>query len=342
MMRRPLHLSAFLVLAACTSNVLPPEPGTGGAADGGVPSADSPCAGARCGAPEAADAAVAPAAPVSPEAGAPTSFADSYSGASDDGGDCTTTYRIAGKEPGTPGKHPLFVYVMGTYEIYDSPVAAAVLDAAAARGLVAASLEYGNGKLGRCSASLEKTACMFNPTKAGGAIAKLCARPTVDCTKGVVVAGFSQGSVVAVISANYNPRIEAVYAMGTTSRFSTGQDLSACMIDGKHALPSARLRAVNGEYDQFAGVYPSGVRREVELVTGKTCGATANDCLGADGSGSIVVQGAQVQDGYADHCYMRMGGCSNATDPADATWSTGTESWQLAANLDWLKTFVTP
>jgi hypothetical protein len=50
-----------------------------------------------------------------------------------------------------------------------------------------------------------------------------------------------------------------------------------------------------------------------------------------------------VQDGSADHCYMRASGdCFGSQNSLDSGWKSGTANWQLEQNLNWLKGFTTP
>jgi hypothetical protein len=79
-------------------------------------------------------------------AAAQTSFTATYKGGT--GGTCGTTYNITGKEPTASGKYPVFVYIGGTGEQYTSLWGGAALDAAVARGFVAASVQYDNASFG--------------------------------------------------------------------------------------------------------------------------------------------------------------------------------------------------
>jgi hypothetical protein len=268
------------------------------------------------------------------------SFTDTYSGS---GGtsSCSTSYKISGVEPAS-GKHPVFLYMVGTTETYNNGQAMAAVNEMAAKGFVAAAIDYNSGSFGTCSQIGQKAACIFKPTSSASAVSKLCARATADCSKGVVVAGFSQGSVIATTAKNYDARVRAAYGMGAHTLYTT-YNMNSCMKAGAYTLPATNLRIVNGESDIFPGGTSATVRSSSQNVTGKSCGLTANSCLNANGSGWIMVQGLQVGDLSADHCYQRAsGGCVGLQDLLDNGWRNGSDPWQLKANLTWLAGFATP
>ena len=266
-------------------------------------------------------------------------FTASYLGAGTMGGSCGYSYRISGAEPADTAKHPVFVYMVGTNETYNNASAMAAVNSMAAKGYVAATIEYASGAFGTCSDISTKTSCAFNPNSSASAISQLCSRTSADCTKGIVVAGFSQGSVVATLAKNYDARIQAAFGMGTGVKYSA-YDLSSCMANGKRTLTSDRLKVVNGEGDGFMGGSASGVRSQLQTLTGLNCGTGAYSCANSNNSGWQMVTHKQVSDGSAEHCYMRKGGCSINENSLDSGWQTGTASWALESNLKWLTTFT--
>lgn len=271
---------------------------------------------------------------------AQTSFSATYNGAGTSGGDCTSTYNISGMEPSTAGTYPVFIYMVGTNENYTNASAMEAVKRMAAKGYVAATIEYASSQFGNCSVIGAKASCAFNPNSAASAVSQLCARGTADCSKGIVVAGFSQGSIMAILAKNYDARVQAAYGTGSGIKYST-YDLSACVADGNRTLPSDRLRAVNGEADEFMGGSASGVRSQLEKLTGLSCGNRAYGCLNSNDSGWLMVKHSQVGDGNAEHCYMRRsGGCFGSQDSLDSGWQSGTQSWQLESNLQWLTGFT--
>lgn len=272
---------------------------------------------------------------------AQTSFSMSYRGGSTSL--CGSSYNITGKEPGTAGTYPVFVYIGGTGESYNSQWAQAAVDAAVARGMVAASVQYDNGTFGTCSTIGQRARCMFDPSRTTSAIAQLCSRAKADCSKGIVTGGLSQGSIISVLSKNTDSRIEASWGQGTGTYYS-GYNLGACMTDGTHAQPGSRLRIINGERDMFVGGTESSARASAQRVTGLTsCSGTT--CFRDNGSGWAVVKDYQVQDLYADHCFMGYGGgygsqCTGLF--VDGNYRSGSGAWALPATMDWVKSFTRP
>lgn len=265
------------------------------------------------------------------------SFGSSYQN-TEKAGSCNSTFQILGREPST-GSHPVFVYLVGTFEYYDNAAALSVVEQMAERGFVAATIEYPNMTFGTCDKLSARSNCVFNGASAQSAISKLCSRTRADCSKGVVVGGFSQGALLSVLSANYDSRIRAVWAMGAGTQYVI-YDLAACVADGQRSLSSDRLRVVNGEADDYFRILPGGSRLQSELMTGMSCGSSADSCLSGNGSGWILLQNEQVSDGRADHCYMRDGDCAASEDTLDALWTTGSGDWAVGASLDWLQSLA--
>lgn len=265
-----------------------------------------------------------------------TSFTATYKGGSSS---CNTTYNIKGAEPSTAGAYPIFVYMVGTSETYDNASAMDAVNKMANLGYVAATLQYPNSTFGACSTLTGRAKCIFDSTSASSAIAALCSRPNAACSKGIVVGGFSQGSVLAILAKNYNAQVQAAYGMGAGVQYST-YDLRACVANGNRTLTSDRLRALNGEADGFMGSTESSVRSQLQELTGLTCTSTSTSCFQSNNSGWYVIKNAEVSDGTADHCYMRQGGCSINENTLDQKWLAGTYSWSLDANLQWLTGFT--
>ena len=267
---------------------------------------------------------------------AQTSFTTTYRNGS--------TYNIAGKEPSAAGKYPVYIHIGGTGEPYNGNWAQAAVDAAAARGMVAATVEYANGTFGSCSTIGSRAKGIFNAASTSSAIAKICSRAKADCSKGIVTGGLSQGSIISVLSKNFDSRVRASMGQGTGSTYTAAYNLSSCMADGKHTQTGDRLRIINGENDMFVGGTESVARSQAELVTGLKC-AGQQSCFRNNGSGWYIVKDREVADLNADHCFMGNLGvigiqCSGlAVDPY---YKSGNNQWGVIATMDWLKTFVTP
>jgi len=266
-------------------------------------------------------------------------FTTTYVGGS--GSTCGTTYNILGQEPTEAGRYPLFIYTVGTGETYDEKQARFFVEKMAARGFVAATVQYDNANFGFCSSLTSKAKCIFSASNAKSAVGVLCSRAKADCGKGIVVAGLSQGSVMAALAKNHDSRVQAAYGVGLGTVYIT-YDVSSCLADGKRILPSDRLRAIDGEVDEYMSGTVSGNRSQLQSLTGLPCTSTSFSCFRSNNSGWYMVKGTQLKDGKGDHCYMRNGGCYNTAYTFDATWELGSEPWSHRTNLNWLASFATP
>ncbi|HET9626175.1 MAG TPA: hypothetical protein VFP84_32660 [Kofleriaceae bacterium] len=297
----------------------------------------------------AEDEAANPAVDEAEQAVTTAAFTATYVGQGANASTCNTTFTITGQEPTGTGTNPVFLYMIGTGETATNASATAAVAAMAAKGYVAATIAYDSGSFNSCGPLDGKARCIFNAGSSTSAVSALCARAKADCSKGIVVGGFSQGSVLATQAKNFDARVRAAWGMGDGVSYSFF-NLSACQADGNRALPSSNLRAVVGQQDQFVGgglgTTPgseSTARSQLQSLTGLSCGTTATTCLRANGSGWILVQNGQVADGSADHCFMRTAGnlCSASQNSLDANWRTGNDNWSLNASLAWLDSFVT-
>jgi hypothetical protein len=272
--------------------------------------------------------------------GQTTSFTASYKGQGTGSSSCNTTDTITGEEPSASGTYPVFLYMVGTTETSTNASATAAVQGMANMGYVAATIQYDSGEFGSCSQISGKAMCIFNPNSTSSAVETLCARAKADCTKGIVVGGFSQGAVIATLAKNTDSRVQAAWGMGDGVSYSTF-NLSSCMANGKRTLPSDRLRAVNGDKDEFTGDTEAKQQANMQSLTGFDCSSGSTSCLQSNGSGWIIVQDDQTQADDADHCYMRDGGCLASQNSLDSGWKSGSSNWELSANLKWLTQFTT-
>jgi len=88
----------------------------------------------------------------------------------------------------------------------------------------------------------------------------------VNCGKGIVTAGQSQGAALAIMAKNYEPNVQATLGMSVSDTFQW-LGLSLWCLDKQYtAIPSNRLMIVNGEDDfYYGGQLP------VERVSGLSC-----------------------------------------------------------------------
>lgn len=277
-----------------------------------------------------------------------TGFTATYTGQGANASTCNTSFTMTGQEPSATGTNPVFLYMIGTGETATNASATAAVAGMAAKGFVAATIAYDSGTFNGCGPLQGKAKCIFNSGSTTSAVSVLCGRAKADCSKGIVVGGFSQGSVLATQANNFDARVRAAWGMGDGVKYSTF-NLSSCQANGSRTLPSSRLRAVAGQQDQFVGGglgFTAGtianVRSQLQTLTGLSCGTSATNCLQSNGSGWYIVQNNQVQDGSADHCFMRTSGnlCSANQNSLDGNWQNGSDVWELGASLSWLDSMV--
>lgn len=268
-----------------------------------------------------------------------TSFTASYPGQGVASTTCNTTDTITGEEPTGSGKYPVFLYMVGTTETSTNASATAAVQGMANRGYVAATIQYDSAEFGDCSQISGKAMCIFNPHSTSSAVGVLCARAKADCAKGIVVGGFSQGAVIATLAKNTDSRVQAAWGMGDGVSYAASS-LNSCMANGNRTLPSDRLRAVNGNKDEFTGAIETLQQSNMQSLTGFACASGSTSCLQSNGSGWIIVQDDQTEAHIADHCYMRLGGCVANQDSLDPGWKSGGADWELNSNLKWLTQFT--
>jgi hypothetical protein len=247
---------------------------------------------------------------------------------------CTGTQPVYGSEPVAAGRYPVVVYLHGTMADWSGNAEGkAVAALAAAQGFVAAAFTYDSWLTGWWTPYMDGHArCMFDAGSTGNALAKVCARPKADCSRGVVVTGFSQGGIIAALARNHSALVRGAWLNGVNGPVEPAMLAAPA---GSRALPDNRLRITLGRAD-------AGNIGALNQLTGQAC--STSPCLRPDGSGFYVVEHAQVADGFADHCYWQSVNTawpywSCATSP---TFDPGfrppsTLPWSLTANLDWLR-----
>ena len=244
---------------------------------------------------------------------------------------------IVGHEPRAAGSYPVFIYLTGTLMKFNGPEAQRLTHGMAKRGFVAAAVDYDNAAYPYCPTMNAKAKCIFDGKSNTSALSKVCARAKADCSRGVVVAGFSQGANLAALSRNENENVRAAYLMGHGDRALNGLDVSRCADDANTVLAPNQMRSVNGEADLFFGNALSGVRKQLQKVVGVQC-PEGTQCEQPNGSGWFIIGNKDLQDGAADHCYFlnKANAYCSAYEGVDPIWEKGRESWSMGPNLDWL------
>jgi hypothetical protein len=260
-------------------------------------------------------------------------------------GTCSSSSKrsIVGFEPSDAGTFPVFIYLTGTKMPFNGPEAKLFTEQMAGRGFVAAAVDYDSSSYPSCSLMTKKASCIFSASSANSAVAKLCARAKADCSKGIVVSGFSQGANLAALAKNYDARAGGAYLIGHGDKASGIIDVSSCADNAKTTLLPSQMRSINGENDEFFGANANGVRSQLQKVVGVSCAGSWN-CLQADGSGWAMVRPSELADGTANHCYYYQNGdrACTSNNGFDATFLNGSAPWSLAPSLDWLASKATP
>jgi hypothetical protein len=253
-------------------------------------------------------------------------------------------YQLPDPKKFGPGPYPVFIYVPGSFETYNDPLALTFYSQMTLRGFIGASVEYMNTEsVFYCTPLLQRSQGIFDAKRTTSAISTLCSMPQANCSKGVVIAGASQGGMIGFTAANYAPQVKAAYILSASdyAQGAGGVSFASCVDKQYTALPADRLTIVNGASDDtFGGQQP------MENASGFTCPDGTVQCWSPDGSGAgwYNVQDSQVEDGLADHCYFMVNnysskGCAGVGDPG---WlPPATNNWSLKSNLDWLATLGT-
>lgn len=261
---------------------------------------------------------------------------------------CATRYDTAGLEPYDASRpnerYPLFLYFVGTSfnpaesrDYYkDSAAPRAALQAMAARGFVAVTVQYDNlSTLFDNSVSVagfrNKHACLFGSSNPKNLLTVLCKRRNVNCAAGIGIFGHSQGAEMALGAGTHDKRVNAIFATGDAS------------VPGlAPAIAYNRIRLVNGEHDLITG-YTSGMY----AFTGTSwldCMGQDSACLRTDGSGWIMVRQAELANpslpfydqNIADHCWFYSRACGTEEE-LEPRWTPDTTCpFSLAATADWL------
>jgi len=258
---------------------------------------------------------------------------------------CGERFPLSGFAPCGQGRHPVVLYVPGTIQPHDHAFIFEVLSRLARAGFVALSVDYANGRPGQgCARYLPRARCMFDAGLAESAASRACALPQADCAGGLAVLGHSQGGLIALLAADFAPRVAWVHAMGVSANPPPGTADLDCVLPYTRRLPPERLLAVCGDCDVFFdgtalnacdGRSPGvtrGLQRLTDLRCGSSLGCVWRAAADAARHGWLKVPSARMRDREADHCYMFHQGCFG---PPDEAWLTDPGlPWGLPAILE--------
>ncbi|CAE8586989.1 unnamed protein product [Polarella glacialis] len=219
----------------------------------------------------------------------------------------------------------------------------------ALRGFVAASIGYDNANddLKGDVANF----CQVGKTKGNeivqgstSALAALCAMAEADCSKGVAVAGHSQGAFITMFSTISDARVTAQLILSA----GTADGDMLCVVDAPDrclynaqmsngGLNKAKRRYIIGNDDLIIGGSPANNLQSMKGISGYDCGDSL-DCIQVDGSGFFIIKGADYKNATCDKVGHSLYG---TIDPINSDaqlvcdWLSP-EKFALAANFDWL------
>ncbi|MGL1903456.1 MAG: hypothetical protein OCC49_15060 [Fibrobacterales bacterium] len=245
-------------------------------------------------------------------------------------------YQSVYYHPIQPGEYPLFIWMPNTNAPINDTYVLQILRAMSKKGFVAVALDYGQvDDFDQDITKLyAKASSVFSKTDSHSAIAVIDdSIPSVDVSRGIVVAGWGQGASVSVVARDYNPQVRAVLAFGA----GIGQYnwLEPALGMANTMIDKSRLRSIIGAQDQFNGALPTHVRMHQEVLTGYG-DATHNkyNFIQPDGSGWYMVYASLLTTGSPDHAFFRN------QDTLEENFKTGMASWCLHPSLNWLTLFV--
>jgi hypothetical protein len=251
------------------------------------------------------------------------------------------TYVLPNPTQFGPGPYPVFIWVPGTDEPYNDRNAKEFTQQMALRGFLSASVQYSNTEAVQdCNAYQPRAQGIFDSTRSDSAVGVLCNLCDVDCTLGITVSGVSQGAELAVLSANYSPQVQAVYALSGGDHFEDVNIPLPCMDKANTMIPGNRLTIIDGQSDPFFGG-----QSNVQNVSGFVCPDGSFQCWSPDDSGAgwYIVQDWQNTTGVAGHCYFTDSSSVDVCSGGyDVNWRPpATYDWSLDTNLDWLASLGT-
>ena len=249
-----------------------------------------------------------------------------------------TTLTINGAQPADPGSYPVFLWFAGTNVSAWSADDEIITNMMAERGFVAVAVDYDTRGIypGSCAALSESVREVIDRTVTGSAINAISSLPKADPSKGIVVAGFSQGGNIASLAKNYNYDVQAAYVIGHGYNDNWGAD---CYKNSDTTLPSDRMRSVMGENDgAWVNYSVDDQRGMLEATTGYSCGSQAMSCTQTNGSGWWLVTKSQTADNVDKHCFLYGSGWCGSV-PMDYNFEFGNTWWGLNQSLDWLSGF---
>lgn len=236
---------------------------------------------------------------------------------------------IVGFEPdGISAGLPVFVWVMGTGDVFDAPVQDSWIQAMTNRGFISARVDYPNSMDGifgggfaydcvihlNCFSGFKEKASLIPEV-----LSKLCARPRASCSAGIALAGHGQGSFITQYALAYDRRITAILSlsngclMGQFPNELTNAEISKL-------LPVSKRLYISGsdDYEKTGGI--------------------DHQCLNKVTNDTTFIR--LVPDGH----FFFYGTCDPAivTTKMKCQYALSNETWGFKSALDWLAQEASP
>ena len=244
--------------------------------------------------------------------------------------------------------YPLFIYTTGTAMFYKSKTAISYTKYMAINGFIAVSAEYDVLDYPfSCDEWFEKAEKLWDQNVNNSLINVLCNNENlelnINCTKGIVLSGFSQGAQLTLLAPKYNGnQINGMYIMGGGDKLFGRFDFTQCLSFDTLNTESSKIRSMVGENDIYFGKNINGVRIQQNSISGTICDDDyTTDCLQNDGSGWYIIQEFETSSGTAPHCYAYKN-----TDCHSGQWDDHyinddplkqkQRKWSQQKNLQWL------
>lgn len=161
-----------------------------------------------------------------------------------------------------------------------------------------------------CTQTIDKAAKLFGFAETTS-LSVLCAFEGIDCSKGVGVAGYSQGAAIGSMAAKLDHRVTAFFGIAlntATVYYGVEEFESTCHRDATLSHSARRYLAGGDDADWNPDQTPvviSGTtygnlemaKYQLKATSGYDCGGQL-DCLQADGSGYFIVPDVSHVDIY--------------------------------------------
>jgi len=280
--------------------------------------------------------------------------------------------------PEGKGRHPVFLYIVGTMGTYNAPAHMDIVKYMAGKGFVAATIEYSNKDMcldvcqdgGKCKHPWLSTGAdvtmMEVCRKMMNAIDAICGLEGADCSKGLATMGHSQGGYISLVLGLVDRRVSAIHPQGIGGynpdpAFTEGNIDLTCILDASMSLhvPRSKRLYINGEWDKLSNTSATvHDDKALEPYSGVHCNAdrTPINCIQPDGSGYYIVAPSEYTDEdkaaihpgdkgkhkLATHQYFIRDDPVFPDSELMPSYKHGSLPWHMKPTLDWLALVANP